>query len=456
VTSPKIEAQVAKEEVSNPLFADKSWRSSPLPWPLKEDICNWIHDLSSAAIGFYQAIDLLYRKSWKGESVLRNENLSVPWVADYFDAGKPDWLVEHTRSESNRSLLPAVLRPDLIPHEDGIALTEWDSVPGGIGLTAQLEGLYRVDNDLGMVRSFGNALVNTAKHFGGKSANMVIAVSEEADTYFPEMQWICDKLKKLGFSIQACKTDDLEIKKGSLFLKSTKVDLVYRFWELFDHENVGVMHALTALVDTGEVVVTPPMKHIQEEKLSLALFHHHRLEPFWNEILGKKDLSILRSAIPKSWIIEPHKLPPGAYFDGPLSKGRKLTSWLDLGKASKKERRLVLKASGFHETAWGARSVVIGDDVSSDDWLSSITHSIDSYPSPIYVIQDFKKPRTFKHSVFDEQNNSNLESGRIRLSPYFFVNEMQANWEGTLATFCPTDKKIIHGMKDGVLMPCNR
>ena len=53
----------------------------------------------------------------------------MPWVAEYYDAGKPSWLmsmVDQMRFVHN----PAVLRPDLIPHADGIALTEWDSVPG--------------------------------------------------------------------------------------------------------------------------------------------------------------------------------------------------------------------------------------------------------------------------------------------------------------------------------------
>jgi hypothetical protein len=44
--------------------------------------------------------------------------------------------------------------------------------------------------------------------------------------------------------------------------------------------------------------------------------------------------------------------------------------------------------------------------------------------------------------------------GRLRLSPYYFVNEGHAQLSGALATFCPADKKIIHGMKDGVLLPC--
>ena len=147
-------------------------------------------------------------------------------------------------------------------------------------------------------------------------------------------------------------------------------------------------------------------------------------------------------------------MPPGASLEGPSIQGRRLTSWSDLSKASKKERNLVLKASGFHETAWGARSVVIGEDVSSDEWRASLTRSMKAYPDPIYVVQEFMKPRSFTHHVYSETGESKLEKGRVRLSPYFFTYSKQSHWSGTLASFCPADKKVIHGMKDGSLMPC--
>ena len=35
---------------------------------------------------------------------------------------------------------------------------------------------------------------------------------------------------------------------------------------------------------------------------------------------------------------------------------------------SQKDRRLVLKVSGFSELAWGSRGVTIGHDVSSEEW----------------------------------------------------------------------------------------
>ena len=37
-----------------------------------------------------------------------------------------------------RDQLPAVIRPDIIPTQDGMVITELDSVPGGIGITACL------------------------------------------------------------------------------------------------------------------------------------------------------------------------------------------------------------------------------------------------------------------------------------------------------------------------------
>jgi hypothetical protein len=45
-------------------------------------------------------------------------------------------------------------------------------------------------------------------------------------------------------------------------------------------------------------------------------------------------------------------------------------------------------------------------------------------------------------------------SGRARLSPYYFVSEGRVELAGILATICPADKKILHGMKDAIMVPC--
>ena len=447
-----LTAESIAEFKKSPLFADKTWVWSPNFWELDDSHSSSILDLGNAAVSFYKGIDLLYRKSYSNQSILRNEELCVPWVAEYYDAGKPQWLVDHARSKI-ADRMPAVLRPDLLPVSDGLALTEWDSVPGGIGLTAQLEFLYGLAKDAGMVKQFGLALNDAVKTVQREKANMAIVVSEEAETYRPEMEWLAEELGKLSYSIIVCSPEELKVSNQELFCRGNRIHLVYRFWELFDFANVPVMKELTELVESEKLVVTPPMIHTHEEKLSLALFHHHRLQDFWQEILTKAEIKILKAMIPPSWIVDPAELPPGAYLDGPLSRGKRLTSWMDLAKASKKERSLILKASGFHETAWGARSVVLGDDVSADEWSNALQSALRSFPTPVSIIQEFRKPVRLEHPVFNSEGKTQLMKGRLRLSPYYFIYDGRANWSGTLATFCPVDKKIIHGMKDGALMP---
>ena len=438
----------------NALFAGKTWRWSPEVWSLLPESREMLSSLALAAVSFYQAIERLYLKSKGNDKILRNEEFFVPWVAQYYDAGKPDWLIDHANNKAVSDLLPAVLRPDVLTISGGMALTEWDAVPGGIGLTAQLGSVYLGEDAPSMVDSFGEALAHAASRFGGKQANMLIVVSEESETYRPEMEWLASELSERGFSIGIADPGELEIQADGVFRNGQKIDLIYRFWELFDWENVPIMKDLARLVEDEKLVVTPPMKHFQEEKLSLALFWHHRLQGFWEENLKRDELELLRSVIPKTWILDPTSVPPGSTVDGPPVQGKPLGDWMELAKASKKERSLVIKASGFHESAWGARSVMVGDDVSSEDWSSALSAVLESFPRPLSVLQEFRKPARLEHPVFNDDGSVESMAGRLRLSPYFFVSGDQAKWSGTLATFCPTDKKIIHGMKDGALMPC--
>ena len=94
----------------NPLFAGKTWRWSPEAWSLLSENRQLIESLGTAAVSFYRTIERLYLKSKANQRILRNEELLVPWVCHYYDAGKPDWLVEvapHYYSQSEISTLAA-------------------------------------------------------------------------------------------------------------------------------------------------------------------------------------------------------------------------------------------------------------------------------------------------------------------------------------------------------------
>ena len=449
------------------LFEDKTWQLSPTAWPLTREQVTQLEAIGAACLEFHQALETLYQRSVAGRNLLRNKPLLAPWVADYLDRGKPAALVQHARDPRLRGAIPPVLRPDLLLTEDGFALTELDSVPGGIGLTAFLNRLYG-DRDaiLGhgdrMVEEFYQSLANLIP--GKRNPLIALVVSEEAATYRPEMRWLAGVLQQQGRRVQCLRPEQVFPLGGALFFDvegtPEKIDVIYRFFELFDMGQIPTAPYFFEAWANGEVVITPPMRHFQEEKLALALFHHHRLRDFWSEHLSSRALKILRQLIPMSWILDPTPLPPGAVLDGPRVAGRALADWAQLGWASQKERELIIKISGFHETAWGARSVVLGSDCSREDWKAGIEHALSMASTHLHVLQEYRKPRRVQHSVYRRaaeagaHPTASTEAGRLRLCPYFFNRDGKASLAGALATFCPPDKKIIHGMQDAALLPC--
>jgi hypothetical protein len=154
-------------------------------------------------------------------------------------------------------------------------------------------------------------------------------------------------------------------------------------------------------------------------------------------------------------VLDPAPLPPGAVLDGPHAGGRALHDWRELAGASQKERDLILKISGFHETAWGARSVILGSDSSREEWQQGLERAIELAPTNLHVLQAYRKPRRSRHRLYrSEPPHEAVESdGRLRLCPYYIVQGGKAVLSGALATFCPPDKKIIHGMQDAALLP---
>lgn len=442
------------------LFEDKSWQLSPDAWALTPDQHAELEAIGAACLEYHQALETLYLRSAAGKNLLRNKPLVAPWVADYLDRGKPAHLVEHARDPKNRGAFPTVLRPDLLLTDDGFVMTELDSVPGGIGLTAFLNRLYSPNGDIigagdAMIRRFHESLAALRPDI--RNPLIALVVSDEAATYRPEMHWLAEQLQLQGKRVFCLDPDDVFPLGSSLCFdvegNPEKIDVIYRFFELFDLDNIPTAHYFFEAWSAGEVAIAPPMRPYQEEKLGLALFHHHLLQDYWAEALGGRTLKLLRKLIPQSWVIDATPLPPGAVLDGPKVGGRALTDWKQLAGASQKERDLIIKISGYHESAWGARSVVLGSDCSREEWQGGIDVAIEDFPRNPHVLQEYRKPRRAKHRVYDRERQAREVEGRLRLCPYYFVTGGRAALSGALATFCPPDKKIIHGMQDAALVP---
>lgn len=407
------------------LFEGKDWLVSPEAFPVSSAFADELDKLGYRLHLFVRACNQLYFQSVKGKQ--------PRWIAELLDRGKPPELVEFSRKF--REDLPAVIRPDLILTEDGYAISELDSVPGGIGLTAWLGETYAaLGQDVlggadGMLKGFRSITPGGAD----------IVVSQESATYRPEMQWLAGRLNA-HFA-----PDHWEVLGEN---PATWRASVYRFLELFDLPNIGYAPGLLTSVASGETRITPPIKPFLEEKLWFALFWMRPLREFWRRELSERHYLALQKVIPYTWLVDPAPLPPNAVLPG-----LEVNDWGEVAAFSQKERELVLKISGFSELAWGSRGVHIAADLPQPEWRAVLEGALACYAARPYILQRFRKGRLFNQPYVNAEGEPREMQGRVRLCPYYFLAGGKARLGGALATVCPADKKILHGMRDAVLIP---
>src|ERR1041385_3051832 len=291
-----VRARFVREQLpAHGLFAGHDWRTSPAPFALGPELAKEIETLGRVLLQFYRAVNLLYRKSAEGK---RPE-----WIARWLDLGKPAELIALQRSPAFKNDVPRVIRPALLLAEHGFSVTELDSVPGGIGLTAWLNQTYskpEVRSEKGEAFGGSDGMIRGFESIFGDAKHVHVVVSEEAATYRPEMEWLAAQLGP-RFTIRA-----------SRFANFADGDAVYRFFELFDLANVPTSKMIFDLAMAKRIRLTPPPKPVFEEKMLFALLWNRNLHSFWRQELGDGFFNRLKRLVPYTWIIDPSPLPPQA------------------------------------------------------------------------------------------------------------------------------------------------
>ena len=412
------------------LFAEKDFFFSPEPFGIEPALAKDLERLGHQLFVFQRACNQLYHQSVKGKQPL--------WVARYLDAGKPPELIELSRHKQFREKLPLVIRPDLVLTESGYVIAEIDSVPGGIGLTAWLNQTYGssgsevIGGAVGMIDGFESLLPN-----GGD-----IVVSEEASTYRPEMRWIAAQLRARhpDREWRVCEAETYEPQAARA---------VYRFFELFDLPNLPRVGELMRAAAEGAVRVTPPFKPYLEEKMWFALFWLAPLREFWRRELGDKYYKKLQEVIPYTWLMDPTPLPQHAVIPR-----LEIHDWREAAKLSQKDRELLLKVSGFSPLGWGSRGVSVGQDLPQAEWQRLIDEALATFDTTPRIMQRFHKARLLEQRYWTHGSEEpSTMRGRVRLCPYYFVEQDRVTMRGALATIVPADKKLLHGMSDAILAP---
>lgn len=438
------------------------FRISPEPIYIDRRLYDELVALGPHLRTFYEAANRLYLQSVRGSQ--------PDWVRDYLERGKTESVLDYQRMRRFRTALPAIIRPDVIPTDEGIIVSELDSVPGGFGLLSAITREYAgigfdvVGGGDGIERGFWEAIRSLVP--GAADPVCAIVVSDESDAYRGEMEWLSRRLAAEGKRVYTVHPRDLLYTEEGVYVPDSagdselfgtacrRVDVVYRFFELFDLKNIPKIDLLLYAVRKELVQMTPPIKSHLEEKLLMALLHHGALKGFWREQMGDESYQVCRRIFPESWILDPRPLPPHAVVPG-LELGEKpLVDWRQLKSASQKERELVLKPSGFSPEAWGSRGVMIGHDLPGEAWAEGIEKALEAFRTTPYVLQRFHKGRRFqvKYFDFDEERVKSM-GARLRLCPYYFCVGEETRLGGILATACSLEKKIIHGMADAVMAP---
>src|SRR5690349_25045015 len=88
-----------------------SWRIGLSPLPLSKDQLAFFNALGNQLLRFYRALNHLYTESVRGTQ--------PAWVVAWLDQGKPEHLLTFSRMKRFRDDVPGVIRPDIIPTQDG-------------------------------------------------------------------------------------------------------------------------------------------------------------------------------------------------------------------------------------------------------------------------------------------------------------------------------------------------
>ncbi len=428
--------------------SDRSHLISPGPFTLDEITSEKIRKLGDALSAFYRAVNVLYMSRY------------TDWACDYLDKGKPEHITNLAREKYQRNTLPAVIRPDILLTKDGMKITELDSVPGGIGHTELMSRHYIEHGHSlmvgGVARGFCEMIKSNAKN---EACTLAIVVSDESGDYRQEMDYLARCGPEYGIKSVCVHPEELDFDSDGVYVniagKTELVDVIYRFYELFDLENVQNNKEIEYLAKGKRVVVTPPYRHHFEEKMLIALFFHEGLADFWKSNMSCGHIELLKEVFVPTYILDPRPVPPHAHIAGFRFASKKIRDWMETAEGSQKDRRLVIKPSGFSPLAWGSRGVSVGHDMNAEDWKKAIEHALLQFESGPYVLQPFCETSLFgvKYYEGDGQAEAQMDA-RIRLCPYYFAAGEDVILGGVLLTACRKNKKIIHGMKDAVMCPC--
>ena len=235
-----------------------------------------------------------------------------------------------------------------------------------------------------------------------------IVISEEAATYRPEMRWLAARLNEEfspdGSGQQWRVVDPSAFESWRCRAKESLPLL--RALRFAEYSRGGRYHGCGCARD-GESDAA--FQAVSGRETMVRAFWMRPLREFWRRELSERHFLELQKVIPYTWILDPEPLPQHAVIPG-----LEIQSFEELKTFSQKQRDLILKISGFHETAWGSRSVILGSDCSQQEWQAAVTSALGEFASHPHILQRFHKGRLVDQRFLSARDRADRDDARPR------------------------------------------
>ena len=245
-----------EELLQQPLFKAKSWQLSSQTFKLEKRQEQHLALIGVAIHSLLSALRQLYLQARSSYSDEYN------WVRDYLERGKPEWICQLSQDTRFTPQMLSVMRPDIILTNTGYALTEIDSLPGGIGLTELLYQTYTKDTSntspFTLLEEFHAALARLRPD--KENPVVIIIYNDEGETYWPEFDWIAAQLRSNGKKVYTSHVKDITCDTNTVSFnhngEQMTADVIYRFFELFDDSSKNLIQGIAAVMNHSNLAIT--------------------------------------------------------------------------------------------------------------------------------------------------------------------------------------------------------
>ena len=267
--------------------------------------------------------------------------------------------------------------------------------------------------------SLVHTLIASYKQWGGKNKPQIAIISWEDSQTRSELELIKDSIQSHGFKVIICDPRHLELRKGKLYYRDFRIDLVYRALRL--HEMQARLKDCLPMAEAGKAgkvcIVNSFRTMILHKKAVFAALYEDQIQAAMSPAIKQAVLEYIpwtRKVTDRRVILNGKEIELLAYIEG-------------------NRRKLVLKPNDDSEES----GIAIGWETEQDEWNLQIRKAMEGD----YVVQQRIDVR--RELFPDTRDNLRLKDMLVDTGSYVFAGKSVGGIQARLSASSFFD--IAHG-----------